>query len=117
MKRQYAPLFVPMEKQLQDLSKPQMLSMARSFSAKHELPPPDRLCRRSREALTCWFCQHAPNFPAEFLPLREEESPPAEARIIQSPVEPIRQETQLAPDDVESGLFDFLVQNWDSSSD
>jgi hypothetical protein len=43
---------------LAHLSKRQMLAMAAEICRAHGVPKPDRLARRQRVVLVCWFCQY-----------------------------------------------------------
>jgi hypothetical protein len=53
-------LLQPMAKLLQSRPKSALLQLARQISDSKQIPPVDRICRRNRDALICWFCESAP---------------------------------------------------------
>jgi hypothetical protein len=49
--------FERMEKALHGQSKSKLVQFGLTWASQANCQPPDRLCRRRRQALICWFCQ------------------------------------------------------------
>jgi hypothetical protein len=58
------PLFATVSHRIRGIRKSELLADALTLSTGANLTPPDRICRRSRDALVCWFCMNAPNYQA-----------------------------------------------------
>lgn len=53
-------MYARMQKHLAGISKGLLLRVANEISTTKEIPPADRICRRNRDALICWFCEACP---------------------------------------------------------
>jgi hypothetical protein len=53
-------LFPRMKDHLQRFPKAELLKYANELSTQKQIPPADRICRRNRDALICWFCESCP---------------------------------------------------------
>jgi hypothetical protein len=54
-------LFDVMKKSLKNVTKTELLTHAQFLITQLSLPPCDRMCRRNRDALICWFCENKPD--------------------------------------------------------
>jgi hypothetical protein len=61
-------VFPMMRAYLQQFPKGVLLQVAREISESKQIPPVDRICRRNREALICWFCESAPEVLSKQIP-------------------------------------------------
>jgi hypothetical protein len=50
-------MYPRMNTHLEGIPKDILLKMANKISVMKEIPPADRICRRNRSALVCWFCE------------------------------------------------------------
>jgi hypothetical protein len=71
--------FENMKNRLKNATKQQLLDYADSIAPQYHFPPCDRVCRRSKEALVCWFCEHVPTIAIE--QPRRIELPPIDVRF------------------------------------
>jgi hypothetical protein len=55
-----APLFVSMKVLFAGRTKHELLTMSMNIANAKQIPHVDRLARRSRDVLICWFCRCAP---------------------------------------------------------
>jgi hypothetical protein len=53
-------MYPRMNNHLGGMPKEILLKMANEISAKKGIPSPDRICRRNRDPLICWFCESCP---------------------------------------------------------
>jgi hypothetical protein len=60
-----AAIFPDVKARLKGGTKDELLKYAEDIAQQRHLPPPDRVCRRSRDAVICWFCANAPNVLTE----------------------------------------------------
>jgi hypothetical protein len=56
------PLFVLMKHRLSGWTKKELLRMAKEIATAKQIPRADRVARRRRDVLICWFCRCAPEF-------------------------------------------------------
>jgi hypothetical protein len=54
-------LFPLMKDHLHRFPKAELLKYASKLSTQKQIPPVDRVCRRNRDALICWFCESCPD--------------------------------------------------------
>jgi hypothetical protein len=83
-------LLQPMARLFQSLPKTALLRLAKQISQSKQIPPADRICRRNRDALICWFCESAPELlsgrlilpPAVFVIPEVARQPTAQPRLV-----------------------------------
>jgi hypothetical protein len=57
--------FDVVKKSLKNVTKTTLLTHAQFLVTQFSFPPCDRVCRRNRDALICWFCANKPNVAVE----------------------------------------------------
>jgi hypothetical protein len=107
-RRRAGALFEAMECQLDDLTKKELVARACEISQKTGCPKPDRLCRRQRIGIICWFCKYGANY---------ETDRPKVGRIVRQARLVIPQPVQLPdiwifPDDAELGSLGDTEADW-----
>jgi hypothetical protein len=68
-KRKCGPFFYTMQHRLRLWPKKVLLEPLGQYCQQRNLPAIPRLCRRSKDALVCYFCFHCRDFPMGFPPL------------------------------------------------
>lgn len=77
-----------------------LLGPLRYVCQQRNLPPVPRLCRRSKDALVCFFCLYCPDFPLGFpplSPLHPRCRPPPQALRFFAPMAPPTHPFQVQP--------------------
>jgi hypothetical protein len=84
----YKPMEAFLEGQIGSrLTREKLFSLANRLYAQQIVDdPPDRLCRRKKEALVCWFCEHLVQVYSRLTPRNA--APPERLPEFEPPVEP-----------------------------
>jgi hypothetical protein len=103
------PSFTTMQFRLGVHSKKDLVAIATGFAEQVGKQRPDRLCHRAKDAMICWMCENAPDFPAGF--------PCVPIYVAGPPLRPpplqVKKTQQVAGDGLQTESEPDLFLNWD----